>query len=292
MEDRYHLIDNNIDILSHPGREDRIHILTVDPVLAADIYERIHEDKRLKGCELVRVEATQVRQGAEEIEHWARDTVQSRLLVFDVRMATLPRLRRAYNTIVGYNRRDFNKLCYTILIGDGPVNLFRGGQTLEVFVPYLAAHRVDYHPAVFFYDPFLHYEADEGELRAIDETFVLPDSIPKRLVPYFQNGQDIRIDQIRRFFRATGKTEQVKKERLRTLRSVYKMRIAEQFPHRKNELRAWLSRRGMRLATEKLHLYPLFFEDWVFDLIRKARQNTSRAGSGLGSLEIRDTTIN
>jgi hypothetical protein len=48
----------------------------------------------------------------------------------------------------------------------------------------------------------------------------------------------------------------------------------------------------MRLATEKLHLYPLFLEDWVFDLIRKARRNASRAGSGLGSPEIRDTTIN
>jgi hypothetical protein len=275
VEERYELKDDKVDILSHRRRRDQIHILSVDPVLATDIYERIHHDKRLKRCELIRAHATRVRDAVDEIYDMAQDTVSSRLLVFDVRRVTMPKLHKSFNTIVGYNRRDFNKLCYTIVIGDGPVGLFRAGKVLDAFVPHLAAHRVDYHPAVFFYDPFLHYEIDEREIPGIDEQFVLPDSIPRRLVPYFREGQDVGTAEIRRFFRAIGKPEDVRKERLRTLRSVYKKRIAEQFPHHKDQLRAWLSREGIRLATEKLHLYPLFFEDWVYDLIRKARKNAA-----------------
>lgn len=275
MEERYDLTDEKVDILSHRRRRDQIHILSVDPVLATDIYERIHQDRRLKGCELIRAHSKRVRDAVAEVEAMVQDTVSSRLLVFDVRRVTMPKLHKPFNTIVGYNRRDFNKLCYTIVIGDGPVGLFRAGKVLDAFVPHLAAYRVDYHPAVFFYDPFLHYEIDERDIRGIDERFVLPDRIPRRLVPYFREGQDVGTAEIRRFFRATGKPEEVRKKRLRTLRRIYKKRIAEQFPHHKDQLRAWLSRGGMQLATEKLHLYPLFFEDWVHDLLGKARHNAA-----------------
>lgn len=54
------------------------------------------------------------------------------------------------------------------------------------------------------------------------------------------------------------------------LKRLYKKRIAAQFPHHKDQLKAWLSKEGIRLTTEKMHLYPLFFEDWVYDLVRKA----------------------
>jgi hypothetical protein len=157
-----------------------------------------------------------------------------------------------------------------VLIGDGPVNLFQAGKSMDVFVPHLSAHRIDYHPAVFFYDPFLHYEPNEIQLQRMHDEFVLPDKIPRRLVPYFKEDQDIRVDRIRGYFRATGRSEQIKQKRLRRLRRLYKKRIAEQFPHHKDQLKAWLSREGIRLATEKLHLYPLFFEDWVYNLMRKA----------------------
>ncbi len=191
----------------------------------------------------------------------------------DVRKATRARLQSTYNKIVGYNRRDFNKLCYTIVIGDGPVNLFQAGKFLDVFVPHLSTHRVDYHPAVFFYDPFLHYEPNEIQLQEIHAEFVLSDKIPRRFVPYFKETQGVRVDKIRRYLRAIGKPEQIREKRLRKLRSLYKKRIAEQFPHHKDELEPWLSREGIRLASEKLHLYPLFFEDWVFDLMQKAMRS-------------------
>lgn len=273
MERRYHLEDGAHDILSHPKRENRIHILTLDRILALDVYERIHHDSRMKQYQLIRPRKKVVKERIAEMLGMAQDTVFSKLLVIDVRRATLPKLQNIYNKIVGYNRRDFNRLCYTVLIGDGPVNLFQAGKSLDVFVPHLSAHRIDYHPAVFFYDPFLHYEPNETQLQRMHDEFVLPDKIPRRLVPYFKDDQDMRVDRIRAYFRATGKTEQVKRKRLRKLRRLYKKRIAEQFPHHKDQLKAWLSREGIRLATEKLHLYPLFFEGWVYDLARKATRN-------------------
>ncbi len=270
MEYTYHLTDSKYDILSHPRRENKIYILTLDDALATDVYERLHNDPRMKNCELIRPQKAAIRQMHAEIEGMAQDTVSAKLLIIDVRRATLPMLQGTYNKVVGYNRRDINKLCYTILIGDGPGNLFQPGESLDVFVPHLAAHRIDYHPAVFFFDPFIHYEPKEIKLQRIDDEFVLPDKIPGRLVRYFKQGQDMRVDRIRRFFRATGKAEHIRRRRSRMLRRLYKKRIAAQFPHHKDQLRALLSKEGIRLTTEKMHLYPLFFEDWVYELVRKA----------------------
>ena len=273
MDGRQNIEYTEQDILSHSERVDWIHILSLDPILANDVYERIDNDPRMKNYRLHRPRKTEIRDTAEEIEAMARDTVLSRLLIIDVRKEALPKLRTAYNKIVGYNRRDFNKLCFVILIGDGPWNLFWAGKTLDVFVPYLSEHRVDFHPAVFFYDPFLHYEKGEIERGAMDDKFVLPDKIPGRFVPHFKKDQGMRVDKIRRYFRAIDKPDEIRKKRLKRLRSLYKKRIAEQFPNHTDQLKAWLSKKGIRLASEKMHLYPLFFEDWVYELTQRAKQS-------------------
>ena len=121
-------------ILSHPNRKDRIYILTLDRNLATDVYERIHCDSRMKHYQLVRPRKIKLKEAVIEIDEMAPDTVFSSLLIIDVRKYTMPMLRKAYNKIVGYNRMDFNNLCYTILIGDGPLNLFQAGKDLNVFV--------------------------------------------------------------------------------------------------------------------------------------------------------------
>lgn len=263
-----------MDILSHNKREDKIHILTLDEVLARDIYERIYYDPRMKQYQLVKPQKTKLNEMVEEIDSMARDTISSRLLIIDVRKDTLSLLQKPYNKIVGYNRRDLNKWCHTIVIGDGPINLFQAGTTMDVFVSHIAAHRIDYHPAVFFYDPFLHYESHEIQQRSFDSLIVLPDKLPQRFSSFFEKkAQDISVDKVRQFFRASGKNEQIRKERLKKLRKIYKKRIVEQFPHHKEQLKAWLSREGIRLGSEKLHLYPLFFEDWVYHLMQKAAQS-------------------
>jgi hypothetical protein len=272
LDGRINIKDTERDILSHSERADWIHILSLDPILVTDVYERIHNDPRMRKYRLHRPRKTEIRDTVEEIEAMARDTVLSRLLVIDVRKEALPKLRTAYNKVVGYNRKDFNKSCFVILIGDGPWNLFWAGKTLDVFVPYLSSHRVDFHPAVFFYDPFLHYEKGEIERGAMDDKFVLPDKIPSRFVPYFKKDEGMRVDKIRRYFRAIDKPDDIRKKRLRRLRSLYKKRIAEQFPNHQDQLKAWLSKKGIRLASEKMHLYPLFFEDWVYKLTQRAKQ--------------------
>ncbi len=269
MEDRINLEDFEEDILSHPSRRNSIHILTLDSILANDVYERIHNDERMKYYQLIKPQKTEIRQAVTEIDNMAVDTVFSRLLIIDVRRVTLPKLQRAYNKVVGYNRRDLNKLCHTILIGDGPFDLFQTGKTLDAFVPHLATHRVDFHPAVFFYDPFIHYEHDEIELAGVDEEFVLSDKIPKRLESFFKK-DDMNIDKIRQYFRAIDKPEEVRKKRQRKLKRLYKKRIVKQFPDDKEQLKALFSRRGIRLASEKMNIYPLYFEDWVYKLAKRA----------------------
>ncbi|MHC4297585.1 MAG: hypothetical protein ACYS7Y_09815 [Planctomycetota bacterium] len=271
--DRHDITDEEHDILSHTGRGNRIHVLTLDPILATDVCERINNDPRMKFFKLIRPQQTKVRETVEEIDAMAKETVHSRVLIIDVRKITLTKLQWAYNKVVGYNRRDLNKLCYIILIGDGPGNLFSPGRGLDVFVLYLARHRVDFHPAVFFYDPLLHYEPDEIERSGVDFEFVIPDKIPRRLVPHFKQDPEMRVDKIRRYFRAIGKDEEVRKKRSKRLRNLYKKRMAEQFPDDVDQLKAWRSRKGIRLASEKLNLYPLYFEDWVYKLMLKAAKD-------------------
>ena len=275
MIEREVLIDDKQDILSHGGRKNRIYILSVDPVLIADIYKRIRSDERLHHYRIKRPRAKSIAARVDEIQAMAKDTIKARLLIYDVRRMTLPKLRKVLRDITGFNRKDFNSLCYTILIGDGPPMLFQNGRGLDVFTIYLGDHRVDYHPAVFFYDPLLHYEPDEMELRAIDDEFVLRDDIPKRLIPYFQNSAEATVRAVRRFFRAIDKDEETRAKRQRVLRNLYKKRFAEHFPGREDQLKAWTSYEGLQLATEKLNLYPLFFEDWVHTLMQKAQENAA-----------------
>jgi hypothetical protein len=277
LDNIYEITDISPDILSHPERKDRIYILTLDHVLATDIYSRMFYDKRLKHYQLIRPrQQKEIDKMVEEIDEMSRDTITSRLMIIDVRRATLPRLQRIYNAIVGYNRRDLNKFCYIILIGDGPVNLFSYGKSLDAFVPFLSGHRVDFHPAVFFFDPFIHYEANEIELSVIGEKFELPDQIPKRLIPFFKQDRDLRVDNIRNYFRATDKDEEIKKKRLARLKNLYKQSFTVQFPENADQIKSLLSRNGLRIASEKLNLYPLYFEDRVCKLLRKAKkQQTS-----------------
>jgi hypothetical protein len=61
VEDTYHLTDDKQDILTHPRRRGQIHILTIDPVLATDLSERIGSDRRLKRYSLICPRAADVR---------------------------------------------------------------------------------------------------------------------------------------------------------------------------------------------------------------------------------------
>jgi hypothetical protein len=262
-------------VLSHPHRKEQIHVFSLDQVLAADIHERIAFDPRTRHCHVIRPESAEPKAIIAEIERTARDTVASRLLIMDVRSYTLPRLQHAYNTVSRYNRQDLNKFCYSILIGDGPLNLFQAGRSLHVFGPHLARHRIDYYPAVFFYDPFIHYTVDEKQQAGIEAEAKLPTLVPKRLQRAFKT-DNVTHAAAREYFRAAGveprTREKARQRRQERLVRFYRKRIAEEFPHHKDQLEVWLSKQGYSLVGEalRLHLYPLFFEDWVAELMARA----------------------
>jgi hypothetical protein len=263
-------MNDEFDVLSYQQRKPRIHILTLDQVLCDDIYERLHCDTRTRFYEMITPKQSQWKGRLEEIEAMTAQTISSRLLIMDVRRITLPKLQQAYNKIIGYNRKDLNRFCFTVLIGDGPMNLFGAGKSFDVFVPYLASRRTDYNSAVFFYDPFIHYEPDEID-SSMDEYFTLPTQLPRRLTQYFPEA-GVTVEYVRRFFRADEQNETVKKQRLKVLAALYMKRIAEQFPGHKNRTRELLSKNGLQLASEKLNIYPLFLEEWVHELMQKAAE--------------------
>ena len=103
----------------------------------------------------------------------------------------------------------------------------------------------------------------------MDEEFMLPSKPPRRLASYFPEA-GVTVDSVRRFFRAAEQSEAVKKQRFKTLAALYLKRIGEQFPRHKDLLRGVLTKNGAQLGSEKINLYPVFFEEWVHELMQKA----------------------
>jgi len=256
------------DILSHGARRPQIHILTIDTVLAEDVYERLHNHRKTRFYQLVMPKEKHWKLRSEEIEEMAIETTSSRLLILDVRKVSLPLLQPAYNKVVGYNRRDLNKLCYTLLIGDGPLNFYQPGKSADVFVPYLAHLRIDYTPVAFFFDPFIHYEPDEVHTSVGNEP-AFSDALPRRLAKYFAES-GLTVAAAREYFRAVDEEEDVKSKRLRVLAALFRKCFLEHFPNQKEQFNGLLSKEGVRIATEKLNLYPMFFEEWANELMQKA----------------------
>ncbi|MHC4521802.1 MAG: hypothetical protein ACYTAS_24680 [Planctomycetota bacterium] len=85
MTERRVLVDNKQDILSHKGRRNRIHILSIDPVLTHDLYKRMRGDDRLKHYRIIRPRAKDIPGAREEIQKRAQETIAARLLILDVR---------------------------------------------------------------------------------------------------------------------------------------------------------------------------------------------------------------
>ena len=279
-------------MLSHVGRKDRIHVLTLDNVLATDLRERISFDLGTRDYEVIAPQNWGMTEAIAEIERMATHTVSSRLLIMDVRSYTLPRLRHAYNKIIGYNRMDLHCLCYTMLIGDGPPNSFGSKNSPDVFAPLLASHRQDYHAAVFFYDPFLHYTTSERHALGLDGGDKLPENMPQRLAKGYWK-ENVSMGAVRRYFRAGlvsgGVRARAKVRRQEPLARFFKERMAEQFPHDTDMHESFLCKEGYSLTGEalKLHVYPFFFEEWVSELMQKAKepvfQETERQHFGYSS---------
>ncbi len=265
-------------MLSHTRRKVQVHVLSLDPILAADVQARIASDPRMKGCRVIRPPQGDLDSAVAAIEKMAPETVDSRLIVIDVRRQGLPKLQHAYNKVSGYNRRDLGEFCNSILIGDGPQNLFGQGTTLERFAPLLRQLRIDYNPGAFFYDPFLHYTADEQQLPGIDSPALkqLPCHVPARLAEIIRE-EGMTIEDVRKHFRAAAAPaalrEQTKARRQEKLVQLFTARMSKAFDGHDDQLQDWLSARGASISGEalRLHLYPLYFEDWAYKLLVAAK---------------------
>jgi hypothetical protein len=138
----------------------------------------------------------------------------------------------------------------------------------------LARFRIDYHPAVFFFDPFGHFPHEERMGLQLDGHYGLPEGIPKRLAKWFKQ-DNLSVAEVRRYFRADPTPpdlrQAAKARRTEKLRLVLQQRIAEMAPGREQRLLPILSRTGLKVQEETLavNVYPLFFEDWVAELMRR-----------------------
>ncbi|MFW6154865.1 MAG: hypothetical protein ACOC95_06570 [Planctomycetota bacterium] len=267
-------------MLHYTKRDNRVYVLTLDAALAADVDERIRFDPRMSGVEVVVPAEGREAIEVEDIAGLAQETINGRLLIFDVRRLTLPRLQEPFNRIVGFNRADLNERCFSLCIGDGPVGLFQSGNSINVFASVLAQARIDYSPAAYFYDPLMHYTPDERPPMGIDRDNTLPDELPPRLAREFAESE-VSLRRVREYFRAAGadgaEREERKLRRQEKLAKLYRHRIRRAWPERAEEVApAVMSDEGYTTPDETLplHTYPFYFEDWVYDCLRKA----ARAG--------------
>jgi hypothetical protein len=266
-------------MLKYRKRTDTIFVFTLDPILGADIRQRLADDNRTDDCKVILPHDGQPPITDEDFKPLWEETTGGRLIILDVRRHTLPRVQQSYNRIMGYNRADLNERVFSLAVGDGPAQLFTPGTTFEVFRPLLAKTRLDYGPAVFFFDPFIHYSHEEMVESGFARRDALPTQIPRRLTGAFDE-KDADVNKVRQYFRAAGVEKAgragSKRRRQEKLVHLFEKRLRKMCGEEAGQCAAILSRQGLVLKDETLRMiaYPLHFEDWVVDLLTQARTKT------------------
>ncbi len=266
-------------MLHYKNRNNSIHILTIDSTLVEDIYERLRDYPGMESVGLIKPGNGHSTITPEDILKSSQDTMTSRVLIFDVRSQTKPILQRAYSDIVRFNRPDFNQYCYSVLIGDGPLNPPDNEKGLYAIGKYLSDARGDYNPAVYFVNLFLYYSFEELQEIATYHNNALPEEIPHILGKFFKENK-IHTSQAYKYFRAANTEDssrrQKKKERQSLLKALFFKMLSIEYPENKKILFNSFSKEGSSLPGEalKFNIYPFFFEEWVLDLLRKAKSAT------------------
>lgn len=261
-------------MLHYKDRRRQVHIVTLDPVLATDIYERLSDYPGMELVELIRPGRNGSEITVDDIHALALDTRASGVIILDVRHQTLARLMQAYGKIVRFNRPDFNTHCYSVVIGDGPRSIAHADAALDAFQRYLSDIRVDYSPAVFFADPFLNYSHQEMQELVLYENNAFPERLPLQIQKHLKT-DGLTVERARAHFRAAGKPDHIKaterRRRQKKLAKFYSQMISKDFPKHEEQLKRSLTKKGCHLPGEALRLntYPFFFEQWVRDLLKK-----------------------
>lgn len=267
-------------MLHYTNRRNKIHIMTLDPVLLEDILERLRDYPGMEHVDLVPPAAPGRPIEPQDILKIGHDTTASRIIILDIRRNTRAKLQRAYSDIVRFNRPDLNQYCHMVLVGDGPVNFLQPDRGIKTIPPFLAELRTDYSAAAFFGDPFLYYSLEEMQDMAIYHQGALPEKLSSHFTPYFK-GDLPAVAQVRKYFRAADKQghEQAKKkkERHALLKNLVTKIILDQFPNGGQNLQKALSREGLDLPgeTTRCYIYPFHFADVVLELLTKAQAATN-----------------
>ena len=261
-------------MLHYRDRERRIQILTMNPILASDVYDRLHNYPGLETVKLVVPGDGKSEIKVEDIENLAHDTTKSAILIIDVCSWTHARLQRAYSDIVRFNRPDFKQFCYSVLIGDSPMGYERG-QKLNGISTFLSDLRVDFSPAVFFFTPFSLYSSQEKASMTLSQDELFPERIPQHFGKYFKE-QLPSLKRLSVYFRAAEVRDDIRpaeiKKRQEVLKKLYIKMFEEDFPDKSEQLIKAMSKEGYDMPGEplRINVYPFFFEEWVVDLMRKA----------------------
>lgn len=245
----------------------------MNPVFASDVYDRIHSQPGLEQVKILLPAGDQSQIKIEDIENISHDTTNSSILIFDVCSWSHIRLQQAFSDIIRFNRPDFNENCFSVAIGDLPIEYIKD-KRLYNFHSYLSDIRVDFNPAVFFITPFSLYNPLEKQaiLSNLDNPF--PEKIPQRFFKYFKEDSPT-VRRVLAFFRAAeiadDKKQRIKAKRQEILKTLYTRMTEEDFPSLKELFTKALSKEGYSMPGEslKVHLYPFFFEEWILDLMRK-----------------------
>ena len=260
----------------HKKRENRICLLSMDHVLAEDIQTRISEDYRLSSVDVVVPPKSNGVITPDDVLRITKETVFARVLILDVRSLTLPRLQEVYNRVSGYNRWDFNLSCYTIVFGDGPPEFPAPDVGVGSFRKEFAKFRIDYSPAAFYFDPFIHFRRSERMEMYLENIGKCFEKIPSGMGKAFKEPVS-SLSKVRAYFRASTPnirgSSAVKHARQEKLKRVMARMIREEFPSQKSDLLAAMSKDGCPVGGEvlRLNMYPFFFEERISDLLDKSR---------------------
>jgi hypothetical protein len=260
-------------MLHYKNREQKVQIITLNPILASDVYDRLHNYPSMESVKLVLPGDGKSEIKVRDIENIAHDTTKSAILIIDVCSWTRAKLQSVYSDIIRFNRPDFNRFCYSILIGDSPMGYNRG-QKPDGIHRFLSELRVDFNPAVFFTSPFSLYSSEEKAYRAAYSDELFPERIPQRFGKYFAE-QLPSFKRLSVYFRAAYVPDDIKlterKKRQEVLKKLCIKMAKEDFPAQSEQLIKGLSKEGYAMPGESLriNIYPFFFEEWVSDLMRK-----------------------